>query len=106
MGYLLFFVISIAVVWGILEYFEAGIYVTVARGSVVGLGFSGVGFLTKSMAMIFFVWLGIQKLGLDYQIFVPMICFFWFFTHIVEGFVIQHYIQRNVPEWFQRLQIK
>ena len=83
-----------------------GIYVTVARGSVVGLGFSGVGFLTKSMAMIFFVWLGIQKLGLDYQIFVPMICFFWFFTHIVEGFVIQHYIQRNVPEWFQRLQIK
>ena len=63
-----------------------GIYVTVARGSVIGLGFSGVGFLTKSMAMIFFVWLGIQKLGMDYQIFVPMICFFWFFTHIVEAF--------------------
>ena len=83
-----------------------GIYVTVARGSVIGLGFSGVGFLTKSMAMIFFVWLGIVKLEMDYQIFVPMICFFWFFTHIVEAFVIQHYIQKNVPQHLQNLQIK
>ena len=78
-----------------------GIYVTVARGSVIGLGFSGVGFLTKSMAMIFFVWLGIQKLGMDYQIFVPMICFFWFFTHVVEAFVIQHYMNQNGSEYIK-----
>ena len=30
-----------------------GIYVTVARGSVIGLGFSGIGFITKSVGMIF-----------------------------------------------------
>ena len=83
-----------------------GIYVTVMRGSVMGFAFSGVGFLTKSIGMIFFVWLGIEKLGMDYQIFVPMICFFWFFTHLVEAFVIQHYIQKNVPEQLQNLQIK
>ena len=83
-----------------------GIYVTVARGSVMSLGFSGISFLTKSVAMIFFVWLGIEKLGMDYQIYVPMICFFWFFTHIIEGFVIQHYIEKNVPKWLQDLQIK
>ena len=83
-----------------------GIYITVMRGSVMGFAFSGVGFLTKSIGMIFFVWLGIQKLGMDYQIFVPMICFFWFFTHLVEAFVIQHYIQKNVPQWVQNLQIK
>ena len=83
-----------------------GIYVTVVRGSVMGFAFSGVGFLTKSIGMIFFVWLGIQKLGMDYQIFVPLICFFWFFTHIVEAFVIQHYIQKNVPKELQALQIK
>ena len=83
-----------------------GIYVTMARGSVVGLGFSAMGFLTKSMGMIFFVWLGIQKLGMDWQIFVPMITFFWFFTHIVEAFVIQHYIQKNVSPDLQNLQIK
>ena len=53
-----------------------GIYVVVQRGSIMSLGFSGVGFLTKSIAMIFFVWLGVQKIELDYQIFVPMITFF------------------------------
>ena len=78
-----------------------GIYVVVQRGSIMSLGFSGVGFLTKSIAMIFFVWLGVQKIELDYQIFVPMITFFWFFTHVVEAFVIQHYIQKNVPKQLQ-----
>ena len=82
-----------------------GVYVTVARGSVIGLGFSGISFLTKSVAMLFFVWLGVQKLGMDYTIFVPLICFFWFFTHIVEAFVIQHYIQQNVPKHLQEMQL-
>ena len=82
-----------------------GVYVTVARGSVIGLGFSGISFLTKSVAMLFFVWLGVQKLGMDYTIFVPLICFFWFFTHIVEAFVIQHYIQKNVPKQLQEMQL-
>ena len=82
-----------------------GVYVTVARGSVMGLGFSGISFLTKSVAMLFFVWLGVQKLGMDYTIFVPLICFFWFFTHIVEAFVIQHYIQKNVPKQLQEMQL-
>ena len=81
-----------------------GIYVTVVRGSVMGFAFSGVGFVTKSIGMIFFVWLGVVKLGMDYEIFVPMICFFWFFTHIVEAFVIQHYIQQNVKPHIQALQ--
>ena len=82
-----------------------GVYVTVARGSVIGLGFSGISFLTKSVAMLFFVWLGVQKLAMDYTIFVPLICFFWFFTHIVEAFVIQHYIQKNVPKQLQEMQL-
>ena len=70
----------------------------------MSLGFTGVGFLTKSMAMIFLTWLGVGYLGLDMKIFIPLLAFFWFFTHIVEAFVIQHYIQQNVPEHLQRLQ--
>ena len=82
----------------------AGIYIVIYRGSVMSLGFTGVGFLTKSMAMIFLTWLGVGYLGLDMKIFIPLLAFFWFFTHIVEAFVIQHYIQQNVPEHLQRLQ--
>jgi len=81
-----------------------GIYIVIYRGSVMSLGFTGVGFLTKSIGMIFLTWLGIGYLGLDMRIFIPILTFCWFFTHIIEAFVIQHYIQQNVPEHLQRLQ--
>ena len=81
-----------------------GIYIVIYRGSVMSLGFTGVGFLTKSIGMIFLTWLGVGYLGLDMRIFIPLLAFFWFFTHIVEAFVIQHYIQQNVPHHLQALQ--
>ena len=83
-----------------------GIYIVVQRGSIMSLGFSGIGFLTKSIGMIFLTWLGVSKLNMDYQIFVPLLTFFWFFTHVVEAFVIQHYMEKNVPTWVQKLQLK
>ena len=82
----------------------AGIYIVIYRGSVMSLGFTGVGFLTKSIGMLFLTWLGVGYLGLDMKIFIPLLAFFWLFTHIVEAIVIQHYIQQNVPEYLQRLQ--
>ena len=83
-----------------------GIYVVVQRGSVMSLGFTGVGFVTKSIGMLFLTWLGVGYLGLDMRIFIPLLAFFWFFTHIVEAFVIQHHIEQNAPQWLQRIQIK
>ena len=83
-----------------------GIYVVVQRGSVMSLGFTGVGFVTKSIGMLFLTWLGVGYLGLDMRIFIPLLAFFWFFTHVIEAFVIQHYMENNVPEWVQKLQIK
>ena len=89
-----------------LMHLVVGIYVTVARGSLIGLGFSAMGFLTKTMGMIFFTWLGVSILELDWRIYVPILTFFWFFSHIAEAFVIQHYMEKNVPEWVQNLQLK
>ena len=83
-----------------------GVYVVVARGSVMSLGFTGISFLTKSIGMIFFTWLGVSVMGLDFRIYVPILTFFWFFSHIAEAFVIQHYMEKNVPEWVQKLQLK
>ena len=83
-----------------------GVYVVVARGSVMSLGFTGISFLTKSIGMIFFTWLGVSVIGLDFRIYIPILTFFWFFSHIAEAFVIQHYMQKNVPEWLQKLQLK
>ena len=83
-----------------------GIYVTVARGSVIGLGFSGIGFITKSVGMIFLTWLGVGYLQMDFRIYIPLLTFFWFFTHIVEAFVIQHYIKKNESDFIKGIQIK
>jgi len=83
-----------------------GIYVTVARGSVIGLGFSAAGFLTKTIGMIFLTWLGVGYFELDFRIYMPLLSFFWFFTHVIEGVIIQHYMNENTPDWLQKLQIK
>ena len=82
-----------------------GVYVVIARGSVMSLGFTGIGFLTKTVALLWLTWLGVSVVELDYKIYVPMLTFFWFFTHIVEAFVIQHYIQKNVPKQLQEIQV-
>ena len=83
-----------------------GIYVVKARGNLISLGFTALGFITKTIGMLFLTWLGIEIVGLDYRIFVPILSFVWFFSHICEAFVINHYMQNNVPKWIQDLQIK
>ena len=89
-----------------LMHLAINVYVVNARGSVLSLGFSGISFLTKSIGMIFLTWLGVSVMGLDFKIYVPILTFFWFFTHIAEAFVVQHYMQQNVSEELQKLQIK
>ena len=83
-----------------------GIWITVARGSVIGLGFSAAGFLTKTIGMIFLTLMGVGHFELYVRIYMPLLTFFWFFTHVIEGIIIQHYMNENTPDWLQKLQIK
>ena len=83
-----------------------GVYVVVQRGNIYSLGFTGMGFLTKTLGMLFLTWFGVSYLALAYRIFVPLLTFFWFFSHLVEAFVIQHHMRQNTPQWLQNLQIK
>ena len=77
-----------------LMHLMVGVYVVVQRGN------------TMSIGMLFLTWLGVGYLELDMRIFIPLLAFFWFFTHIVEAFVIQHYMNRNGSELPKALQIK
>ena len=83
-----------------------GIYITISKGSVMSLAFSGAGFFTKSMGMIFIMYLGLDVFGLNFKYFIPLLSSFFLMTHFIEAFVIQHYIQQNVPEKLQRMQVK
>ena len=89
-----------------LMHLMVGIYVVVQRGGMMSLGFTGVSFLTKTIGMLFLTWLGVGYLELDMRIFIPLLAFFWFFTHVVEAFVIQHYIDENQSELIKGIQIK
>ena len=88
-----------------LMHLVVGLYVVTQRGNIMSLGFTGMSFLTKTVAMLFLTWLGIGLLGLVMAIFIPLLTFFWFFTHIVEAFVIQHYMKENESKFIKSIQI-
>ena len=81
-----------------------GIYVVVVRGNIMSLGFTSIGFLTKTIGLLWLTYLGIVFAHLDFRIFVPLLTFVWFFTHLVEAFVIQHYMKKNESELIKSIQ--
>ena len=78
-----------------LMHLVVGIWITLQRGNIISLGYTAAGFLTKSVGMVFLTWLGIGYLKLDVPIYIPLLTFFWFFKHIVEGIIIQDYMNKN-----------
>ena len=89
-----------------LMHMAIGIYVVVARGNMMSLGFTGLSFLSKTIGLLWLTWLGVGYLDMNFKIYVPLLTFFWFFTHIVEAFVIQHYMKQNASKLIKELQIK
>lgn len=75
-----------------------GVYITKSRGNMHGVGFSAVGFVTKTLGMVFLTWFGVSFVKLDFRIFVPLLAFFWFITHILEAFIINDYMNKNITK--------
>ena len=73
-----------------------GIYITKSRGNMYGVGFSAIGFISKTLGMVFLTWYGVSFVKLDFRIFVPLLAFFWFITHILEAFIINDYMNKNI----------
>ena len=94
---ILYFVLGVlAPVFLNLMHLVVGIWITLQSGNVISLGYSAAGFLTKSVGMVFLTWLGIGYFKLDVRIYIPLLTFFWFFTHVVEGIIIQGYMNKNL----------
>ena len=71
-----------------------GIYIVLKRGNIYSLGFSAISFITKTIGLLFLTWIGVGFLGLNFKIYIPMLTFFWFVTHIIEALVIQGYSKK------------
>ena len=45
-----------------------------------------LGFITKTMFMIFMTYLGVGVLDLDFRIYIPILCSVWYLCHLCETF--------------------
>ena len=72
-----------------------GVTITKAQGNMYGVGFSAISFVSKTIGMVFLTWFGVAYFELDFRIFVPILSFFWFITHIIEAFIINGLMKKN-----------
>ncbi len=75
-----------------------GLFITKNQGNTFGVGFSAIGFVSKTAGMVFLTWLGVSYLGLDFKIYIPLLTFFWFITHIFEAFIINSAMKKNIDK--------
>ena len=72
-----------------------GYFITKNQGNMYGVGFSAISFVSKTTGMLFITWFGVAYVELDFRIFVPLLTFFWFLTHILEAFIINSLMKKN-----------
>ena len=75
-----------------------GLFITKTQGNTYGVGFSALGFISKTAGMVFLTWFGVSYVELDFKIYVPLLSFFWFITHIFEAFIINGAMKKNISK--------
>ncbi len=71
-------------------------WVSLKKGNLVALWFNVIQFIIKTIYMCFFTLLGVKILGLNFKIFVPILCTTWFFFHILEAFFTDSIIKDSI----------
>ena len=106
MSIMLFILMSviISIVFSILHTL-ASVYLVYTKGNAIALGWTMVGFLTKTVFMIFMTYMGVSVLQFDYKIYVPILSFVWFMSHICEAFYINYHMNENTNEFLKSIQI-
>ena len=46
-----------------------GLFITKNQGNTYGVGFSAIGFVSKTAGMVFLTWLGVSYIELDFKIY-------------------------------------
>lgn len=83
----------------------ASVYLVYSRGNTITLGWNMLGFLTKTIFMLFMTYMGVSVLEFDVRIYVPILSFVWFMTHIGEAFYINHHMNENASEFIKSIQL-
>ena len=73
-------------------------FLTKNQGNTYGVGFSAIGFVSKTAGMVFLTWLGVSYIGLDFKIYIPLLTFFWFINTYFEAFIINSAMKKNIDK--------
>jgi|TARA_R100000789_G_C2904850_1_gene121486 hypothetical protein len=97
--------VIIPILFGLLHTI-AGVYLIYTKGNMTALGWNMLGFLTKTIFMLFMTYMGVSVLEFDFRIYVPILSFVWFMTHIAEAFYIQYHMNENCSETLKSILMK
>ena len=61
----------------------------------ITFGFNMVQFIIKTIFMLLMVYIGVKIMNFDFRIYVPVLCFTWFFFHILEALYTQNIINKK-----------
>ena len=97
--------VIIPIIFGLMHIIT-GTYLIYSKGNMTAIGWNMLGFLTKSVFMLFMTYMGVSVLEFDFRIYVPILSFVWFITHIVEAFYIQYHMNENCSEYLKSILMK
>ena len=102
---MLLMAVIIPIIFGLIHTL-ASVYLLYSRGNTISLGWNMLGFLTKSIFMLFMTYIGVSVLEFDIRIYVPILAFVWFMTHIAEAFYVNYHMNENVSETLKSILLK
>ena len=94
--------VIIPIIFGLLHTI-AGTYLIYSKGNMTPLGWIMLGFITKNVFMLFMTYMGVSVLEFDFRIYVPILSFVWFMSHIAEAFYIQYHMNKNCSEYLKSI---
>jgi len=74
------------------------VYLIYQNGNLSALTWNILGFITKTMFMLFMTYVGVSILELDFRIYIPLLSMSWFTCHVGEAFYINYHMNENCSE--------
>jgi hypothetical protein len=79
------------------------VYLIYTNGNLSALAWNMIGFITKTMFMLFMTYIGVFVLGFDFRIYIPLLCISWFVCHVSEALYTTHHMNENCSEYLKSI---
>jgi hypothetical protein len=81
------------------------VWLVYTHGNLSALAWNMLGFLTKSMFMLFMTYTGLFILELNWKIYISLLSSVWFISHICEAVYVTKHMNENCSDLLKEIQI-